>query len=200
MIYFQFMIVTEMIYILKLSVKLYILHGKLGNTCNEEFEGIFPIFYLLDNGLGEVGAAFHIVRVVVHNNPNNMKCSTMAKVSSGLLSYSLASMTEFRYCTIRFHSLQILDIHINLNFKSNMMRSSKGNTFCVTGHLCREFTGPRWIPRTKASDAKLWCFLSSAPEWKLSKQSWGWWFETTLHPLWRHCHENSIQYWKPNKY
>ena len=22
---------------------------------------------------------------------------------------------------------------------------------------------------------------------QLSKQSWGWWFETPLHPLWRHC-------------
>ena len=28
----------------------------------------------------------------------------------------------------------------------------------------REFTGHRWIPCTKASDAELWCFLWSAPE------------------------------------
>ena len=28
----------------------------------------------------------------------------------------------------------------------------------------RGFTGPLWIPLTKASDAELWCFLSSAPE------------------------------------
>ena len=34
----------------------------------------------------------------------------------------------------------------------------------VTGHLCGEFTGPRWIPRTKASDSELWCFLWSASE------------------------------------
>ena len=39
-----------------------------------------------------------------------------------------------------------------------MMTSSNGNIFRVTGHLCGEFTGPRWIPRTKASDAELWCF------------------------------------------
>ena len=26
-----------------------------------------------------------------------------------------------------------------------MMTSSNGNIFCVTGHLCGEFTGPRWI-------------------------------------------------------
>ena len=44
-----------------------------------------------------------------------------------------------------------------------MMTSSNGNIFRETGPLCGEFTGGRWIPRTKASDAELWCFLSSAP-------------------------------------
>ena len=42
--------------------------------------------------------------------------------------------------------------------------SSNGNISRVTGHLCGEFTGHRWIPGTKASDAELWCFLWSAPE------------------------------------
>ena len=49
------------------------------------------------------------------------------------------------------------------------MTSSNGSIFRVTGHLCGEFTGPRWsprwIPRTKASDAELWCFLWSACVW-----------------------------------
>ena len=27
------------------------------------------------------------------------------------------------------------------------MTSSNGNIFRVTGHLCGEFTGPRWIPQ-----------------------------------------------------
>ena len=35
------------------------------------------------------------------------------------------------------------------------MTSSNGDIFCVTDHLCGEFTGPRWIPHTKASDAEL---------------------------------------------
>ena len=30
---------------------------------------------------------------------------------------------------------------------ANMMTLSNGNIFRVTGHLCGEFTGPRWIPR-----------------------------------------------------
>ena len=64
------------------------------------------------------------------------------------------------------------------------MTSSNGNIFRVTGHLCEEFTGQRWNPRPKASDAKLSCFL-----WclrlneRLSKQSWGGWFETSSRPL-----------------
>ena len=44
-----------------------------------------------------------------------------------------------------------------------MMTSSNGNIFRVTGPLCGEFTGNRWIPRTKASDAELWYFIWSAP-------------------------------------
>ena len=51
-----------------------------------------------------------------------------------------------------------------LSENSYMITSSNGNIFRVTGLLCGEFTGHRWIPRTKASDEELWCFLWSAPE------------------------------------
>ena len=29
----------------------------------------------------------------------------------------------------------------------------------------------------------------------LSKQSWGWWFETQLHPLWRNCNDVTRKWW-----
>ena len=45
-----------------------------------------------------------------------------------------------------------------------MMTSSNENIFRVTGPLRGEFTGHRWIPLTKASDAELWYFLWCAPE------------------------------------
>ena len=45
----------------------------------------------------------------------------------------------------------------------NIMTSSIGNIFRVTGPVCGEFIGHRWIPLTKASDAGLWCVLWSAP-------------------------------------
>ena len=68
-----------------------------------------------------------------------------------------------------------------------MMTSSDGNIFRVTGHVCGEFTGHRLIPRTKAIDAELWCFFDLRLNKWLSKQHWGWWFETLSRPLWRQC-------------
>ena len=38
--------------------------------------------------------------------------------------------------------------HANYTSHTHMMTSSNGNIFRVTGHLCGEFTGHRWIPRT----------------------------------------------------
>ena len=52
-----------------------------------------------------------------------------------------------------------LDLSDDKSTSLHMMTSSNGNIFRVTGPLCGEFTGLRWIPLTKASDAELWCFL-----------------------------------------
>ena len=62
-----------------------------------------------------------------------------------------------------------------------MMTSSNGNIFCVTGLLCGEFTVDRWIPRTRANGAELWCFFDLRLNTQLSKQTWDWWFETPSH-------------------
>ena len=56
------------------------------------------------------------------------------------------------------------DNPIALSEKKVMMTSSNENISPVTGPLCGEFTGDRWIPLTKASDAERWCFLWSTPE------------------------------------
>ena len=39
------------------------------------------------------------------------------------------------------------------------MTSSNGSIFRVIGYFYVEVTGHRWIPRTQASDAALWCFF-----------------------------------------
>ena len=82
-----------------------------------------------------------------------------------------------------------------------MMTSSNGNIFRVTGYLCGEFTGdfrvtdhlcgeitgplevPAQMPVTQSFDV----FFDLRLNKRLSKQSWGWWFETLSRPLWRHC-------------
>ena len=49
----------------------------------------------------------------------------------------------------------INDVSIAIQIQCNMMTSSNGNIFRVTGPVCGEFTGHRWILHTKASDAEL---------------------------------------------
>ena len=68
----------------------------------------------------------------------------------------------------------------------------KWKHFSRNCHLCGEFTGPRWSPRTKASDAEFDVFFDLRLNKRLSKQSWGWWFETLSRSLWRHCNVISI--------
>ena len=75
---------------------------------------------------------------------------------------SIANVIKCMKCIGRMHFVpQGYCYHID---KESMMASSNGNIFRVTGPLCGEFTGLRWIPHTKASDAWLWCFLWSATE------------------------------------
>ena len=59
----------------------------------------------------------------------------------------------------------------------------KWKHFRVTGHLCGEF--PTQRPVTWSFDIVFDPRLNE----RLNKQSWGWWFETLSHPLWRHCND-----------
>ena len=68
----------------------------------------------------------------------------------------------------------------------HMMTSSNGNIFRVTGHLCGEFTGPRWIPTQRPVTRSFGVFFDLRLNIRLNKQWWGWWFETRSRPLWRH--------------
>ena len=67
------------------------------------------------------------------------------------------------------------------------MTSSNGTIFRVTGHLCGEFTGHRWIPAQRPVTRSFDVFFDLRLIKRLSKQSRGWWFETPSRPLWRHC-------------
>ena len=69
------------------------------------------------------------------------------------------------------------------------MTSSNGNIFRVTGHLCSEFTGPGEFPAQRPVTRSFDIFFDLHLNKRLSKQSWGWWFEMLSCPLWHHCNE-----------
>ena len=62
-----------------------------------------------------------------------------------------------------------------INANKTWWRHQMETFFAFYGNLWREFTGPRWIRRTKASDAELWCFFYLRLNRWLCKQSWGLW-------------------------
>ena len=68
-----------------------------------------------------------------------------------------------------------------------MMTSSNGNIFRVTGPLCGEFTGPGEFPAQRPVTRSFDVFFDLRPDKRLSKQPWGWWFETPSWSLWRQC-------------
>ena len=71
----------------------------------------------------------------------------------------------------------------HVSCRCDMMTSSNGKFF--------RFTGPLLGGITNANDAKLWCFLWSAPEQTAEQtaKSRRRWFETPSCSLWRHCNE-----------
>ena len=70
----------------------------------------------------------------------------------------------------------------------SMMTSWNGNIFRVTGPLCGEFTGPGEFPSRRPVTRSFDVFFDRRMFKRLSKQPWGWWFETSSWSLWRHCH------------
>ena len=67
-----------------------------------------------------------------------------------------------------------------------MMTSSNGQIFRVTGPFCGEFTGPGEFPTQRPVTRSFDVYFDLRLNKRLCKQSWGWWFQTLLCPLWRH--------------
>ena len=70
-----------------------------------------------------------------------------------------------------------------------MMTSSNGNIFRVTGPLCGEFTGPGEFPAEWPVTQSFDVFFDLHLNRRLSKQPWGWWFETPPWSLWHQCND-----------
>ena len=73
-----------------------------------------------------------------------------------------------------------------------VMTSSNGNIFRVTDPLCGEFTGPGEFPTQRPVTRSFDVYFDLRLNKRLCKQSWGWWFETLLCPLWRHSNGKCV--------
>ena len=60
------------------------------------------------------------------------------------------------------------------------------------GPLCGEFTGPGEFPTQRPVTRSFDVFFDLRLNKRLSKQPWGWWFETPSWSLWRQCNDNGI--------
>ena len=69
---------------------------------------------------------------------------------------------------------------------NDMMTSSNGNLFRVTGPLCGEFTGPGEFSTQRPVTRSFDVFFDLRLNKRLSKHTWGWWFEPPSWSLWRH--------------
>ena len=81
-----------------------------------------------------------------------------------------------------------------------MMTSSNGNIFRVTGPLCGEFTGPGEFPTQRPVTRSFDVLFDLRLNKRLSKQPWGWWFETPARSLWRQRNVENITHYTTNSW
>ena len=86
-------------------------------------------------------------------------------------------------------------LSIEYTFVVVMMTSSNGNIFHVTGPLCGDSPVTSEFPSQRPVTRSFDVFFDLCLNKRLSKQSWGWWFETPSCSLWRHCYVRKL--WEP---
>ena len=124
-------------------------------------------------------------------------------LSNYIFSFFLEQHMVCDVCVVRLPSFQsnsVLYITIisNASLQELGIQRTEGTwwrhqmeTFSVLLAVCAgnsPVTGefPTQRPVTRSFDV----FFGLHPNKRLSKQSWGWWYETPSCPLWRHCNDN----------
>ena len=93
---------------------------------------------------------------------------------------------QYRRARKKWCKILLISINCVMNGFNIMMASSTGNIFRVTGLLCGEFTGPGEFTTQRPVTRSFDVFFDLRLNKRLSKQPWGWWFETLSPSLWRH--------------
>ena len=74
----------------------------------------------------------------------------------------------------------------------HLMTSSNGNIFRVTGPLWGNSPATGEFPSQRQVTPSFDVFFDLCLYKRLSKQFWGWWFETASRSLWRQCNGDGI--------
>ena len=140
------------------NFNIFVLHGHpyLGASCwimSLSDQGVVILYVRLTSPNSRLMFVLIIFYIDINECASN-PCENAGQCVDGVASFTCR-------CTAGFRGTRCEESELRLG---PMMTSSNGNIFRITGHLCGEFTGHRWIPHTKASDVKLWCFLWSEPE------------------------------------
>ena len=96
-------------------------------------------------------------------------CEAISNIHNSWIKNPETDITLASHCLFKvschFYGLNSVFRIKKMHFDTdNMMTSSNGSIFRVTGPLSGDLTGHRLMPLTKASETELRCFLSSAPE------------------------------------
>ena len=108
------------------------------------------------------------------------------KKTSSMKYFILTNAHSCHYSFYRRRSWNILPGKL-IHCLIDMMTSSNGNIFRITGPLCGEFTAPGEFHAQRPVTQSFDVFFHLRLNKRLSKHSRGWWFETLSRPLWRHC-------------
>ena len=127
---------------------------------------LIPVQEKLQENTGCFWVSFrHKAQSVWDYEPANYKETNGLPTSRPLLNIvCLMAVMQYLSRVMVHGTLQPVSRQSICNNHIDIITSSNGNIFRVTGPLCGEFTGQGWIPITKASDTERWCFLSFAPE------------------------------------
>ena len=95
------------------------------------------------------------------------------------------SYHTWNLCWTIVFATKFLCIYVIIWWRHQMETFSALLAICA-GNSPGEFPAQRTV--TRSFDV----FFDLRLNQRLSKQSWGWWFETLPSPLWRHCNDNYI--------
>ena len=110
----------------------------------------------------------------------------LINLNSPPLASSILFAHRFHFCALKYRNISLLEAVIPWWRHQMETFSALLTLFARNSPVTGEFPAQR--PVTRIFNVFLYLRLDK----QLSKQSWGWWFETPSHPLWRHCDANMI--------